>query len=103
MATFTVDPATLRELSCTLSGIHSEMNAMHGVATGFEGLLGGGGLDGEVEGFCSHWGYGLGQMSDQSWAGGGQTRRGRPGLQQLRSTDRKCLHTGALIRRWATR
>ncbi len=38
---------------------------MHGVATGFEGLLGGGGLDGEVEGFCSHWGYGLGQMSDQ--------------------------------------
>jgi hypothetical protein len=64
MATFTVDPATLQELSSTLSGIHSEMQAMHGVATGYEGLLGGPDLDGEVEGFCSHWGYGIGKLAD---------------------------------------
>ena len=32
MTTFTVDPATLQELSSTLSGIHSEMQNMHGVA-----------------------------------------------------------------------
>jgi hypothetical protein len=59
MTTFTVDPATLHELSSTLAGIHSEMENMHGVATGFEGLLGGSDLEGQVEGFCSHWGYGI--------------------------------------------
>jgi hypothetical protein len=64
MTTFTVDPATLQELSSTLSGIHNEMQAMHGVATGFEGLLGGSDLDGQVEGFCSHWGYGIGKLGD---------------------------------------
>jgi hypothetical protein len=64
MTTFTVDPATLQELSCTLSGIHSEMQNMHGVATGYEGLLGGGDLEGEVEHFCSHWNYGIGQLAD---------------------------------------
>jgi hypothetical protein len=64
MATFTVDPATLQELSSTLSGIHSEMQNMHGVATGYEGLLGGTDLEGEVQGFCSHWNYGIGQLSD---------------------------------------
>jgi hypothetical protein len=64
MTTFTVDPATLRELSSTLSGVHSEMQGMHGVATGYEGLLGGSDLDGEVEHFCSHWGYGIGKLAD---------------------------------------
>jgi hypothetical protein len=59
MATFTVDPSTLLQLSSTLSAVHSEMQSMHGVATGFEGLLGGSDLDGEVEGFCSHWGHGI--------------------------------------------
>jgi hypothetical protein len=64
MTTFTVDPATLQELSCTLSGIHSEMQNMHGAATGYEGLLGGGDLEGEVEHFCSHWNYGIEQLAD---------------------------------------
>ncbi len=64
MATFTVDPATLAALSSTLSGIHSEMEGMHGVATGFEGLLGGSDLEGEVEHFCSHWGYGISKLGD---------------------------------------
>ena len=64
MATFTVDPATLRELSGTLSGIHSQMQGMHGVASGYEGLLGGSDLEGEVEHFCSHWGYGIGKLAD---------------------------------------
>lgn len=59
MATFTVDPATLLELSSTLSSVHSEMQSMHGVATGFEGLLGGSDLDSDVEGSCSHWGHGI--------------------------------------------
>jgi hypothetical protein len=64
MATFTVDPATLSALSSTLTGIHSQMQNMHGVATGYEGLLGGGDLEGEVEGFCSKWNYGIGQIGD---------------------------------------
>jgi hypothetical protein len=64
MATFTVDPATLRALSSTLTGIHSQMESMHGVATGYEGLLGGSDLEGEVEHFCSHWGYGIGKLGE---------------------------------------
>ena len=64
MATFTVDVATLQALSGTLSSIHSEMEGMHGTAAGYEGLLGGPDLDGEVEGFCSHWGYGISQLAD---------------------------------------
>ncbi len=64
MTTFTVDPATLQELCSTLSGVHSEMQNMHGVATGYEGLLGGSDLEGEVEHFCSHWNYGIGQLAD---------------------------------------
>ncbi len=64
MAVFTVDPATLSELSSTLSSIHSQMQSMHGVATGYEGLLGGSDLEGEVGHFCSHWGYGIGKLGD---------------------------------------
>jgi hypothetical protein len=64
MTTFTVDPATLQELSCTLTGIHSDMQSMNGVASGYEGLLGGSDLEGEVEHFCSHWGYGIGKLAD---------------------------------------
>ena len=64
MATFTVDPATLSELSSTLTGIHSQMQNMKGVATGYEGLLGGSDLEGQVESFCSTWNYGIGQMGD---------------------------------------
>jgi hypothetical protein len=64
MATFTVDPATLTELSSTLSGVHSQMQDMNGVATGFEGVLGGSDLEGDVSHFCSTWGYGISQMGD---------------------------------------
>jgi hypothetical protein len=64
MTTFSVDPATLQELSGTLSGIHSQVQSMHGVATGYEGLLGGIDLESQVTDFCSHWGYGIGQLCD---------------------------------------
>lgn len=64
MATFTVDPATLQELSSTLIGIHTEMQSMHGVAQGYSGLLGGSNLDWEVERFCSDWGYGIQTLED---------------------------------------
>jgi hypothetical protein len=64
MATFAVDPATLQALSSTLSGIHSQMEWMHSVASGYEGLLGGGDLEGEVEHFCSHWSYGIGKLGE---------------------------------------
>ena len=64
MTTFTVDPATLQELSSTLQGVHSQMQNMHETASGYEGLLGGSDLEGEVGHFCSHWGYGIGQLGD---------------------------------------
>jgi hypothetical protein len=64
MATFTVDPASLHGLSSSLSDIHSRMSGMKGVASGYEGLLGGSDLDGQVTSFCSTWSYGIGKLGD---------------------------------------
>jgi hypothetical protein len=64
MTTFTVDPATLQELSGALSSVHSQMQGMQGVASGYQGLLGGSDLEGGVEEFCGRWGYGITQLSD---------------------------------------
>ena len=64
MTTFTVDPATLQELSSKLTTIHSNMSSMKAVASGYEGLLGGSDLEGEVGHFCSTWGYGIGKLHD---------------------------------------
>jgi hypothetical protein len=62
MATFTVDPASLRALAVTLGGLCGEMDAMHDVASGFEGVLGGRALEGEVQHFCNNWHYGIGLL-----------------------------------------
>jgi len=64
VARFTVDPATLHALAGTLTGIHAEMDSMHSVASGYEGVLGGRDLEGEVESFCSSWGYGIHKLAD---------------------------------------
>ena len=37
---------------------------MQAVASGYEGLLGGSDLEGEVGHFCSTWGYGIGKLHD---------------------------------------
>jgi uncharacterized protein YukE len=62
MATFTVDPASLRGLAGTLAGLCGQMQAMPDVASGFEGVLGGRALEGEIEHFCSNWHYGIGLL-----------------------------------------
>ena len=62
MTTFTVDPASLSGLSSTLSRVHAQMQSMQGVASGYEGLLGGSDLEGEVSSFCSTWHYGISQL-----------------------------------------
>lgn len=64
MTTFSVDPASLSGLSSTLSQIHAQMQSMQGVASGYEGLLGGSDLEGEVSHFCSTWHPGISQLSD---------------------------------------
>jgi len=64
MTEFSVDPATLQDLSTTLSGIHGQVQAMPGVATGFEGLVGGSDLEGEIGAFCSQWGFWITYLGD---------------------------------------
>lgn len=64
MTRFTVDPSTLSALSRNLSGIHDRMQAMNGVAGGYQGMLGGSDLERDVESFCTTWGYGIGQLGD---------------------------------------
>ena len=59
MATFTVDPATLQALAGTLGGMCAQMSAMPRIAGGYQGVLGGRALEGEVEHFCSNWHYGI--------------------------------------------
>lgn len=62
MATFTVDTASLQSLATTLGGLCGQMDAMHDVASGYEGLLGGRDLESMIEKFCSHWHYGIGNL-----------------------------------------
>jgi hypothetical protein len=62
MSTFTVDPASLSGLSSTLSQVHSQMQSMQGVASGYEGLLGGSDLEDAVSSFCSTWHYGISEL-----------------------------------------
>jgi hypothetical protein len=62
VATFTVDPATLEALAGTLGGLCAQMEGMHDVASGFEGVLGGRALEGEIEHFCDNWHYGIGLL-----------------------------------------
>jgi hypothetical protein len=62
MATFTVDPASLRTLAATLGGLCGEMDSMHDVVSGFEGVLGGRALEGEIQSFCDNWHYGIGLL-----------------------------------------
>jgi hypothetical protein len=38
------------------------MQGMQGVASGYQGLLGGSDLEGEVSSFCSTWHYGISQL-----------------------------------------
>jgi hypothetical protein len=64
MATFTVDPGSLRALASTLGGLCSQLEEMQAVATGYDGLLGGRALEGEVEHFCGNWHYGI-QLLEQ--------------------------------------
>jgi hypothetical protein len=62
MAAFTVDPASLQALASTLGGLCGQMEAMHDVASGFQGVLGGRTLEGEIEHFCDNWHYGIGLL-----------------------------------------
>jgi len=62
VATFTVDPASLQALAATLGGLCGQMEAMHDVASGFQGVLGGRALEGEIEHFCDNWHYGIGLL-----------------------------------------
>src|ERR1700728_99753 len=59
MATFTVDPATLRRLAKTLSGLGGTMEGMKVAADSYEGLLGGRSLEAEIEHFAGTWDYGI--------------------------------------------
>jgi hypothetical protein len=55
MTTFTVGPATLQELSSTLSGIDRLRDAEHARrGDRVRGLLGGSDLEGEITHFCSN-------------------------------------------------
>jgi hypothetical protein len=62
MATFTVDTGSLQALAGTLGGLCGQMEAMQDVSGGYQGLLGGRALEGEVESFCSDWHYGIGLL-----------------------------------------
>ena len=98
MATFTVDPASLSGLSGALSGIHSQMQNMQGVATGYEGLLGGGDLEGGVGDFCHTWSYGIGQLGDHMTAVIQHLDAARRGIREVRAGDRQRGGAGPLTR-----
>lgn len=62
MSTFTVDPPSVRQLAGRLGQLCAEMQGMQNVAAGYDGLLGGQALDGEIQSFCGNWDYGVGLL-----------------------------------------
>jgi hypothetical protein len=59
MSDLTVNPATLVALQATLANLFSGLSSMHSQVSGYQGVLGGSDLEGEVGHFLSRWHDGI--------------------------------------------
>lgn len=65
MGSFTVDPATLKEMASILSGLGQQMTAMKNLPASSAAQLGGAAVEQAVEDFCGDWQHGV-SLLDQS-------------------------------------
>jgi hypothetical protein len=57
MSRFVVDHRSLLALRSTLGRLHGQLLGVPAVVSGFDGVLGGRGLEAELTGFCNRWHY----------------------------------------------
>jgi len=65
MPSFVVDHRSLLALRATLGRLHEQLVSMPTVVGGYEGLLGGPGLEAELGQFCARWHYGIIAIADR--------------------------------------
>jgi hypothetical protein len=65
MSKFLVDSRTLLAVRDTLGRLHDQLLGMHTVAGGYEGVLGGRELEGELQHFCGRWHWGIVEIAGQ--------------------------------------
>ncbi len=59
MSSFLVDPRSLIEVRDKLGRLHDQLLGMHTVVGGYQGVIGGAGLEAELEDFCGRWHLGI--------------------------------------------
>jgi hypothetical protein len=62
---FVVDSHSLLEVRDGLGRLHDQLLGMHTVAGGYDGVLGGRELEGELQHFCGRWHWGIIQIGEQ--------------------------------------
>ncbi len=65
MSSFLVDPRSLIEVRDKLGRLHDQLLGMHTVVGGYQGVLGGAGLEAELEHFCGRWHLGIVELGGQ--------------------------------------
>jgi hypothetical protein len=62
---FVVDSHSLLAVRDRLGQLHDQLLGMHTVAAGYDGVLGGRELEGELQHFCGRWHWGILQIGEQ--------------------------------------
>jgi hypothetical protein len=62
MSTFTVDPDTLAKLQDYIATLCEDLTNMHKLSANYDGLIGGGPIEGEVTNFLNAWHTGIGMI-----------------------------------------
>jgi hypothetical protein len=65
MCRFVVDHRSLLALRSTLGRLHAQLLGIPGVVSGFDGVLGGRGLEAELAGFCNRWHYEIAVVAER--------------------------------------
>ncbi len=65
MSRFVVDSHSLLAVRDRLGYLHDQLLGMHTVAAGYDGVLGGRELEGELQHFCGRWHWGIVQIGEQ--------------------------------------
>lgn len=65
MSKFLVDSRTLLAVRNALGRLHDQLLGVHTVVDGYQGVIGGAALEGELEQFCTHWHYGIVELGGQ--------------------------------------
>jgi hypothetical protein len=97
MSGFLVDSRTLLAVRDKLGRLHDQLLGMHTVSWGYEGVLGGRELEGELQRFCGTWHWGILEIAGQITQMMGQLLQAAAAYQRIedRITGASQPHSGS--------